>query len=90
MQKRVPLREPYEQMLQGHMTKLKKRIAKKLKQYEEAGDQPKLRKYQREMWAIIAMKENGFEFQTVLDVHSKYLRLDLVPTHYNYPEFYRY
>ena len=42
------------------------------------------------MWAIIAMKENGFEFATVLEVHEKYLRLDLVPTHYNYPEFYRY
>ena len=42
------------------------------------------------MWAIIAMKEKGFEFQTVLEVHEKYLRLDLVPMNYNYPEFYRY
>ena len=86
----MPLREPYEKMLQGHMVKLEHRIAKKVRKYTRSGDQVKLRKYQREMWAILGMKEKGFEFQTVLNVHEKFVRLDIVPTHYNYPEFYRF
>ena len=42
------------------------------------------------MWAIIAMKDKGFEFQTVLHVLERFVRLDMVPTHYNYPEFFQY
>ena len=49
-----------------------------------------LRKYERELWAIIGMKEHNFEYQSVLAVYDRYVKLDLVPTHYNYPEFYRF
>ena len=49
-----------------------------------------LRKYERELWAIIGMKEHNFEYQSVLTVYDRYVKLDLVPTHYNYPEFYRF
>ena len=48
------------------------------------------RKYERELWAIIGMKEHNFEFKTVLTVYDRFVKLDLVPTHYNYPEFYRF
>lgn len=49
-----------------------------------------LRKYERELWAINGMKEHNFEFKCVLTVYNIYEKLDLVPTHYNYPEFYRF
>ena len=38
MQKRIPLKQPYEQMLQGHMVKLKSRIEKKVKKYTRNGN----------------------------------------------------
>ena len=90
MQKRMPLREPYEEMLQGHMRKLQRRLDRKVNKYTRKGDQKKLRQYQREKWALEGMKDRGFEFQTVLQVHERFVRLDLVPTHYNYPEFFLY
>ena len=39
MQKRIPLKQPYEQMLQGHMVKLKSRIEKKVRKYTRNGNQ---------------------------------------------------
>ena len=36
------------------------------------------------------IREKNFEFQTVIDIYTKYEALGLVPTHYNFPEFYRY
>ena len=33
MQRRLPLRQPYEQMLQGHMSDLKVRIKQKLEEF---------------------------------------------------------
>ena len=38
MQKRIPLKQPYEQMLQGHMVKLKSRIEKKVRKYTRNGN----------------------------------------------------
>ena len=49
-----------------------------------------LRKYEREQWAVIGMNEQNFEFKCVLAVYDRFVKLDLVPTHYNYPEFYRF
>lgn len=89
-QKRLRLPEPFEKKLQTHMKKLKMRIAKKLAKYVASCDHIKLRKYEREMWAIIGMQEHNFEFQIVLDIYDRYVRLDLVPTHYYFPEFYRF
>ena len=43
MQRRLPLRQPYEQMLQRHMSDLKVRIKKKLEEFERKGDKKKLR-----------------------------------------------
>ena len=90
MQRRMPLKQPYEQMLQAHMVKLRHRIEKKVRKYKRNGNEEKLRKYLREKWAIEGMQVKGFEFQTVLVVHDRFVRLDLVPTHYNYPDFYRF
>ena len=90
MQRRMPLKQPYEQMLQAHMVKLRHRIEKKVRKYKRNGNEEKLRKYLREKWAIEGMQDKGFEFQTVLMVHDRYVRLDLVPTHYNFPDFYRF
>ena len=82
------MKQPFEQKLLDRMCTLKKRIQRKIVYYTANGDQIKLRKYKREKWAIIGMYNHGFEFKTVLVVHAKFVRLDLVPTHYNYPEFY--
>ena len=49
-----------------------------------------MRKYEREQWAVIGMREHNYEFKVVLEVFDRYDKLDLVPTHYNYPEFYRF
>ena len=46
--------------------------------------------YLREKWAIVGMMEKGLEFQTLLKLHEKFKELDLLPTHYDYPEFYRF
>ena len=72
------------------MQKLKCRIDKKLKKYVLSGDNCKLRKYEREMWAIIGMKEKNFEFKIVLNIYDRYVKLDMVPKHYNFPEFYSF
>jgi hypothetical protein len=62
LQKRMPLRQPYEQMLQAHMVKLEGRIERKVRKYRKNGDEVKLRKYLREKWAIEGMKAKGLEF----------------------------
>ena len=62
MQKRIPLKQPFEQMLQEHMVKLKHRIMKKIRKYTRKGNNLKLRKYQREKWAIEGMQNCGLEF----------------------------
>ena len=72
------------------MVKLHGKIERKVRKYTASGDRVKLRKYLREKWAIEGMKTRGLEFQTVLIVHERFVRLDLVPTHYNFPEFMRY
>ena len=38
MQKRIPLKMPYEEMLQKHMVKLKSRIEKKIRLYTRNGN----------------------------------------------------
>ena len=72
------------------MTKLKEQILRKIIYYTQVKNSEKLRKYQREKWAIIGMYDHNFEFQTVVHVHARFVRLDMVPTHYNYPDFYLY
>lgn len=72
------------------MVKLYGRIERKVRKYGRNGDQVKLRKYLREKWAIEGMKDKGLEFSTVLTVHERYVNIDLVPSHYNFPDFYRY
>ena len=49
-----------------------------------------IRKYERELWAVIGMEDHNYEFKCVLVVYDRFVHLDLVPTHYNYPEFYRF
>lgn len=63
LQKRLPLKQPYEKKLQDHISGLRKRIQLKIEKYSlEGADKVKLRKYQREMWAIIGMQDRGLEF----------------------------
>ena len=88
MQKRLPLKRDREMRLQNTMVRLYRRIKKKVDKYIRIGNKSKLRKYLREEWAIIGMLRHGYEFQTVLQIHMRNTRLDLVPTHYDYPEFY--
>ena len=90
LNRRLPLREPFEQKLKAHMVQLKKKIMKKIQRYEEEENNVKLRKYQRELWSIIGMLDENFEFQTVLAVHDLFAKIDMVPVGYNYPEFYEY
>ena len=70
------------------MQLLKQRIEQKVVYYTHRRNSEKLRKYLREKWAIIGMLDHNFEFQTVVHVHARFVRLDIVPTHYDYPEFY--
>ena len=42
------------------------------------------------MWAIKGMHEEKIEFRNVVTVLKRYVKLDLVPTHYNFPEFYQF
>ena len=70
------------------MLLLKQRIERKVTFYTGHRNPEKQRKYLREKWAIIGMYDHNFEFQTVIHVHAKFVRLDIVPTHYDYPEFY--
>ena len=72
------------------MADLMKRIEAKLERYTRQGNQKCIRMYQRERWALEGMMGGGFEFQTIVLVYQKFARLDLVPTHYNYPEFYQF
>ena len=90
MQKRLPLKQPYETKLHNLMVRLSQRIKKKVDKYMLIGNKKKLRQYLREEWAIIGMLRHGYEFQTVLQMHLRNIRLDLVPTHYDYPEFYKF
>ena len=70
------------------MLLLKQLIYRKVEHYTQIGNSEKLRKYLREKWAVIGMYDHNLEFQPVLHVLSRFVRLDLVPAHYNYPEFY--
>ena len=70
------------------MRKLKARVDKKIEKYTNDFNEKKLRKYHRELWAINGMLVEGFEFSIVLKIFERYVELDLVPKHYDYPEFY--
>ena len=72
------------------MGKLKRRVQRKIEKHTAAGNKRRLRVYQRNLWSITAMLDHNFEIQAVDTVVSKYKRLDLVPTGFSYPEFYRY
>ena len=72
------------------MIKLSQRIKNKIDRHIQNGNIKKVRKYLREEWAVIGMLRHGYEFQTVLQIHLRNVRLDLVPTHYDYPEFYKF
>lgn len=60
--KRIPLQQPYENMLQESMQKRLARIERKIKKYEGTSEQVKLRKYLRSKWAIDGIKVHGFDF----------------------------
>ena len=69
---------------------MKERIEGRVNKYTQQDNKVKLRMYLREKWAIVGMMEKGLEFQTLLKLHEKFKELDLLPTHYDYPEFYRF
>ena len=72
------------------MQRHEKFINNKIRKYEMNGDEARLRKYQRHKWALVGVQEHGFEFKIVYFLQKRFERLDLVPTHYNYPEFYQF
>ena len=48
----------------------------------------KLREANRELWAITGELDENFDPGALKKVLDRFSLLDLVPTHYNYPELY--
>ena len=86
--KRNKLAPAYEEKLQQHMRNAKHRIMRKIQKHQMLRREDRVKHYQREMWAINGMLEKNFDFCVILEVYNKYKRLDLVPTHFNFPEFF--
>ena len=42
----------------------------------------------RRKWLVDGLYQLGLKFEDLKQIHDKYERLDLVPTHYNYPAFF--
>jgi len=71
------------------MINLKRMVTEKLKYYEKSGNQKKIDIYRLRMWAVVGMLDENFKIESIMEIYSRYERLGLVPTHYDYPEFYR-
>ena len=59
----------------------KERVSKKAKQ--------KVREADRILWAVKGIIEHKLLFNVITGLVVKFRRLDIVPTHYNYPELYQ-
>lgn len=89
MQKRLKLSEPHEANLRANVATLKGKIRRKLRKYSAPnGDKKKLRKYMRDYWVMEGFYEQQYEFTIILSLHERFVALDLVPTHFHYPELY--
>ena len=53
-------------------------------------DSPSIRVYKRKLWVAKAYLNHNFDLETIRLVHDRYERLDLVPNHFAYPEFFRF
>ena len=42
----------------------------------------------RRKWLVDGLYQLGLKFEDLKQIHDKYERLDLVPTHYNFPAFF--
>ena len=91
MQKRLKLKEPVEVKLCTSLRQMKEKFSNKLRLYESLQNTDKTRRNQLKIWAITGLLEHNLEFMSVLVVYDRYEELRLAPpTHYNFPEFYRF
>lgn len=71
------------------MINLKRMVTEKLQYYNRTGNQKKIDIYKLRMWAVVGMLDENFKIESIMEIYGRYERLGLVPTHYDYPEFYR-
>lgn len=93
MNRRSKLREPDERILKAKSAKVKKKIEAKLKKYSELVAKDKKyvkrhRRYLREQWVIIGIHDLDLELATMMWMYERFSDLDVIPTHYYYPELY--
>jgi len=87
-QKRKQFPPRFEQDLQRKIAGYKVSHMEKIEAYRKTGNFNMLRKLQREIWAFVGVQDHGLDIQTLMIIHTRYVRLDMVPTHYHFPEFY--
>ena len=60
-----------------------------MEQLEHLGDSLSLRDAKRALWAIRGVKEERLRYYIVRRLLDKFTKLDIVPTHFHYPEVYQ-
>jgi hypothetical protein len=75
--------------MKNHLTAMKLKYERRLQAYQESGDKANAREAERVLWALNGVLELKLLVNPVRELLQRFKRLDLVPTHYKYPEFYR-
>jgi len=71
------------------MTALKEKYEHRLRSYQEAGDKKNAREAERVLWALNGVLDQKLLVNPVREMLNHFKKVDIVPTHYHYPEFYR-
>ena len=68
----------------------KKRMEDELVKARAAGNQKRARLMQRALWALYGKVEKRLNPRMIQELLELYNSIDVVPTHYDYPQFYQY
>ena len=79
----------YEAYMNQILDKVKLKYERRQLKYEERGNVKKERDSRRILWAINGAKLHKLLINPLRDLLQRFRRLDLIPTHYEYPELYR-
>lgn len=90
LNKRLPFScKRKELAYQENLKKIEESILQRIEQYKSKNDKKMLRHYERSLWALNATKLFNIDMKAILPLFTKFEKLDLIPTHYNYPELYQ-
>ena len=85
----MPMRRERQQAYTDKLDREIRRVQNKIKKYTELKNKQKLRRYKLDMWALQGLRVYNLQITIMLKVYKRYLKTEIVPTHYFQPEFYR-